>query len=270
MALPKAVLLLTFTWIVQLNLLSQSGCPGFSPGSVGNANILVNFYTSSGSLVTSCPCQITGAGIKCDACTPAAGTWFYCTFSILGISITCYTDAVLGVHWGDVQVRKQEGMVSLQWTTLMEVDNEKFYIERSSDGQEAETIGWVEGAGTSNTKLTYSYLDANPVMNQPYYRIVQQDFDGKVDYTDWFYPTENSQDVLVNIIPNPSNGNFAVYLTKDVPEATMLIMDNTGREVLTSRLTGGINKFQTELPAGHYIGWLVTPAEKKKLEISIF
>lgn len=270
MALPKAVILASLLCVLQLTSFGQSGCPGFTPGNVGNSNIVVNFYTSTGTLVSSCPCQLVGAGIKCGGCTPSIGTWFYCTFSILGISVTCYTDAILGVHWGDISARKKDGVVTLNWSTLMEIDNEKFFIERSADGQKAEVLGWVEGSGNSNSKLNYSYIDFNADPELPYYRIVQQDFDGKVDYTDWYLPEEQSQDVLVNIIPNPSNGDFSIFLTKDEQEASLLIMDHTGREVMTASLSGGINKLKTDLPAGHYVGWLITKTEKKKIELSIY
>lgn len=266
----KAAVLLAICCLIQLNLKAQSGCPGFTPGAVGNANMVVNFYTSTGILVSSCPCQLTGAGIKCSTCTPAAGTWFYCTFSILGITVTCYTDAVLGVHWGEIVVRQAQGVVQINWSTLMEVNNEKFIIERSSDGQKVESVGWIEGAGSSNSVLNYSFIDPNPDPNLPYYRIVQLDFDGKVDYSDWFLPTEKSQEVMVNIIPNPSDGNFSIFLSKSVPSAGLTLLDNTGREVMVAKLSGGVNKFKTNLAPGHYIGWIITEDEKKKLEISVF
>ena len=45
--------------------------------------------------------------------------------------------------------RAQNGYVQLEWTTATEVNNDHFILERSSNGSAFETIGRVEGQGTT-------------------------------------------------------------------------------------------------------------------------
>lgn len=75
----------------------------------------------------------------------------------------------------------------LQWSTASERNNKGFYVERSTDGYEWETITFVSSkadAGNSATLLDYTCTDDNR-NNQPlyYYRLKQVDLDGQSEYS---------------------------------------------------------------------------------------
>ncbi len=71
----------------------------------------------------------------------------------------------------------ENGDVTLKWSTASEINNSFFAIERSDDANDWRTIGIVEGAGNSTTRLDYSFVDAYaPAMG--YYRLRQTDYDG--------------------------------------------------------------------------------------------
>ena len=78
---------------------------------------------------------------------------------------------------------QQEGeLVTLDWTTEWELNNDYFTIERSFDGVDFEAIGTVYGSGTTEEAVDYQFVDRTALQtaagNVAYYRLVQTDFDG--------------------------------------------------------------------------------------------
>ncbi len=100
-----------------------------------------------------------------------------------------------------IEMIDQAALVS--WKTLSEINNRHFIIERSLNNKEFEVLGYVEGAGNSNIALSYNFLDPNPAFGVSYYRIVQQDFDGKTE-TFPVMVLNNSRVAEINIYPNPT------------------------------------------------------------------
>ncbi len=75
--------------------------------------------------------------------------------------------------------------VDLRWRTTTEVNNHGFDVERriGTDGQWT-SLGFVQGAGTSNTPRDYSFRDGNlPKAADLYYRLKQMDRDGRTEYS---------------------------------------------------------------------------------------
>lgn len=90
---------------------------------------------------------------------------------------------VLGVAFGDFEAVKMEKEVELYWNTVTERDNDYFIIERSQDGSSFETLGMVDGSGTTEWETSYTYQDIAPEEGLNYYRLQQVDVDGNVEYT---------------------------------------------------------------------------------------
>lgn len=97
--------------------------------------------------------------------------------------------------------------VKLNWITGSELNNMGFEIVRSQDKKEWQKIGFVEGNGTTNEKVKYSYLDKSPNGGNLFYRLVQIDFDGTKKTFD---PVEVTNETLFKFnlkqnYPNPFN-----------------------------------------------------------------
>ncbi|NUN09124.1 MAG: hypothetical protein HUU54_08105 [Ignavibacteriaceae bacterium] len=101
---------------------------------------------------------------------------------------------------------KQAGGVLLKWLTVCEVNNKGFVIERSFDGENFESIGFLEGSGTSTTACEYSFIDEKEFQFTVYYRLKQTDFDGGFKYSE-VVPVSaaegNAEFVLLQNYPNP-------------------------------------------------------------------
>lgn len=73
---------------------------------------------------------------------------------------------------------KENGVVDLNWQTENEVQNDYFQIERSQDGKQWASLGKVEGNGTIETPMQYSFSDPEALNGLNLYRLRQVDFDG--------------------------------------------------------------------------------------------
>lgn len=102
--------------------------------------------------------------------------------------------------------------IEINWITASEENNDFFTIERSLDGINSEIITTVDGAGNSNSKLSYSYIDENPESGISYYRLKQTDFDGKFEYFNWVKVEWNAAGAFAfeSIGPNPCKDNLKI------------------------------------------------------------
>ncbi|MFY7989673.1 MAG: choice-of-anchor L domain-containing protein [Fluviicola sp.] len=73
---------------------------------------------------------------------------------------------------------KNKGVV-VKWDTESERNNERFFLERSTSNEEFELLTTVEGHGTSDETHHYTYIDENAPLGVNYYRLVQEDENGK-------------------------------------------------------------------------------------------
>lgn len=93
----------------------------------------------------------------------------------------------------------------LNWSTASENNNKGFYVERSKDGQNFSSVGFVNGAGNSTQIKNYSYVDASlKDMNvtTTFYRLKQVDNDGKYAYSN-VLSLNLKDNVQWRIYPNP-------------------------------------------------------------------
>lgn len=61
--------------------------------------------------------------------------------------------------------------VRVDWATSAELNNQYFYIDRSTDGVNFEQLAAVPGAGTSSQFHAYVWTDVNPPSGTIYYRL---------------------------------------------------------------------------------------------------
>ena len=143
-----------------------------------------------------------------------------------------------------------DNAVKLSWTTATEVNSYGFEIQRSANsGQRSEfvEIGFVEGAGNSNSPKEYSFVD-NSVSNEKYtYRLKQIDLDGSYKYSKEIEVTVGAPTKfeLAQNYPNPFNPTTTIsYAIPNVETqfatansslqtVTLKVYDALGREVAT-------------------------------------
>ena len=115
------------------------------------------------------------------------------------------TQAVFPVEMLSFNARPFSGYVLLDWQTATEKNNEGFDIQRSTDGKTWETIGFVQGRGTTQTPQSYAYTDEAPLAGTSYYRLKQVDYNGAFEYSNILsvnYDLDGKQQGL-KLFPNP-------------------------------------------------------------------
>ncbi len=140
----------------------------------------------------------------------------------------------------------------LSWTTVFEVANDKFIIERSRDLSEWEVIGEVAGAGTWNSPVNYSYIDHAPYNGISYYRLRQVDMDGAISFSKVVAIKPDKYSII--IAPNPFENMLTIQ--SEIPEKVNIkIIDVLGRTLFYSEqeITNGKLTLQPDLVPGAYV-----------------
>lgn len=97
-------------------------------------------------------------------------------------------EILLPVELQYFQAKPEEESVMLEWSTLTEINNDFFTIEKSVNGVDFTPIAQIQGAGTSQQERSYSYIDEKAIAMAAgekalFYRLKQTDFNGSFSYS---------------------------------------------------------------------------------------
>lgn len=148
---------------------------------------------------------------------------------------TIVTDDIIPVELMSFTFNVRDNNVNLNWSTATETNNKGFEVQRKT-AAEWQTIGFVEGSGTTTQPQAYSYTDADLTAGTYSYRLRQVDFDGS-SYT---YDELN---IVINEVasfalqqnyPNPFNPTTQInYSVGERGTVTLAVYDLLGREIAT-------------------------------------
>ncbi|WP_165851395.1 T9SS type A sorting domain-containing protein [Brumimicrobium aurantiacum] len=133
----------------------------------------------------------------------------------------------------------------IEWSTKTETNNDYFEIERSQNGKNWELIHKRDGAGNSNSEITYQFTDVHPLNGISYYRLKQTDFDGKNSYSEIRSIERNSG---VNFYPNPLKTGTTLFIESKNENTKFKLFSSQGKLIQT--LDSGKN--QLNLQPGMY------------------
>jgi len=167
---------------------------------------------------------------------------------------------VLPVELVNFTAKVIKSEVLLEWLTASEKNNDRFEIERSSNGQVFVKFGEVKGHGTSLVKNTYSVRDAKAVRGINYYRLKQVDEDGKFTYSKVIVVDKSQPDNAMTLVvaPNPvTSSQFTIML--NAGETTQLQISNLNGNLVHSQTVAAgrqalnLNATQLQLHNGVYL-----------------
>jgi hypothetical protein len=125
----------------------------------------------------------------------------------------------------------------LNWSTAVESNNKGFYVERSKDGRNFTSVGFINGAGNSSQIKNYTYTDVtlkDMNVTTTYYRLKQVDVDGKSSYSNVL--SLNLQNILQwRLYPNPVKNIATVELNLTAAsKVNVQVISRDGKTVINS------------------------------------
>lgn len=156
--------------------------------------------------------------------------------------------APLPVEMVDFQAIAEGNKIKLTWQTAAELDNDGFLVERTTNGQIWEKIGFVQGYGTTSEMHGYHFLDENPLLGLNYYRLRQKDFEGKEEYSGVVsFDFLNLGDFgNLRLAPNPATTQIQLMNLELSDFDYLQVTDHHGRRVLMT------HDLASSLEIGHW------------------
>lgn len=126
---------------------------------------------------------------------------------------------VLPVTFGAMKASEKGTGVQIDWTSYSEQNLANYQIERSADGINFTSVGEVAPRNVA-TETQYGFFDALPLSGTSFYRIRNNDIDGKSGLSNIVKINLNKNIKTIGIYPNPVIGNRVSFQTSDLTKGT--------------------------------------------------
>ncbi len=144
----------------------------------------------------------------------------------------------LGVAGLDFSIsKKNNDAVLLQWKTSSENNDRGFQIERSNDGTNFDSIGYVKTLSFAGKGANYSYTDALSNNGKNYYRLKQIDFYNNISYSP-IKVIETGKLNSFKIFPNPVGNELNIKFAMPLQHGQLKIWNANGQQVAHATLNG--------------------------------
>lgn len=167
----------------------------------------------------------------------------------LGAGVRCVRAAMtLPIEQMNFRGAIENETIQLIWETIGEKNNKGFKIEKSSNGNDWQSMDFVAGKGDNHHRHHYQLQDAHPFTGLNYYRITSIDFDGRYEANKVISIAYQSEENNISIYPNPSNGIINMNIDKlEGQKMQVKITDNLGRKIWDSTIEKKVLHWQKEM-----------------------
>lgn len=153
--------------------------------------------------------------------------------------------------------RINSNTVQLDWKTIQEINNRGFHIERRKENEAGfNDIGFVSSKavnGNSSFDLEYQKLDNNNFSGNIYYRLKQEDIDGRTTYSVVrLVKGDLSKQLTMQVWPMPAVSFFNVNVSGLEKPDMLQVLDMNGRLVKQLAVQNNTQQQVSGLPAGTY------------------
>lgn len=168
---------------------------------------------------------------------------------------------------------KWEGRdAQLNWRVDSETNAYGYTLQRSADGAAWTSVTWRDAVGTTSQPVAYGHLDTEVApMTLPhyYYRVLQQDLDGRLTYSNTVLLSRAEtalEGEAIRLYPNPVAGGQQLSLLLQLEKAErveIVVYDVLGKRLYAEKVQANAGQNLYSLPlgrlaAGHYHVQVVT------------
>lgn len=249
-----------YVWTTEGVLQPQAGTTAVLPPSLSNLPVFLGYgLDNSGMSFTNTANNLMlefTLGEMASKTMTASGNMI--TQGILQPSVNTLNAPlpVTGLDFFAKRLNKQQ--VQLDWRTLQEINNNGFYIERRKEADMNFTVlRFVSSQGqngNSSFPLTYMQLDTNNHAGRTYYRLRQEDLDGRFAYSlIKVVDGDAEQTATLKVWPIPAPKEFNVLFT-GIQNDVLMIHDINGRLIRQVQVANGeLIKISNLVPGSYLI-----------------
>jgi len=158
----------------------------------------------------------------------------------------------LPVSFTDVKAFEKGAGVQVEWTNATESDMSAYVIERSSNGVDFTAIGQTAPRSNQFDRVSYTYLDANPLSGTNFYRVKAVELTGKNVYTKALRVDIGRSPKGISLYPNPVRGSeITIGFSAQKGQYSLNVLNTSGQVVYRQQLNhaGGTVAQSVNLPS---------------------
>jgi len=161
--------------------------------------------------------------------------------------------SALPVKFGSIKAYEKQNGIQLDWKVYSENKVKTYEIERSGDGRSYTTVGSLPALYNNKAEGDYGFFDANPLAGTSYYRIKNNDLDGKSAYSIVMRVNRNKTIPGLSLYPNPVLNRIVTLQGSDLGRGNYKIslFAANGQEIFKQQIkhNGGTISQTIELPS---------------------
>lgn len=145
------------------------------------------------------------------------------------------SETVLPVVWQMVSIDCKNGLANLYWKTAMEINTSHFIVQKSVDALNWVNVDTVKAVGYSTSTTEYHFIEKQPISSYRFYRIVQKDLDGQMNFSEVKNVICEAAKNPVSLYPNPATEFILLAGMKPADIQQIEIFDLSGKRVLLTQ-----------------------------------
>lgn len=184
-----------------------------------------------------------------------------------------YGEIVLPIQFTGFDAKLQNNAsVLLSWSATLQTGFGKFEVQRSSDGSAWSTLSVQASDSSAGSNVSLSYIDANPLEGNNFYRIKETDLNGAATYstTAAIYLDAGSS-LALKVYPNPAVDILTIENHGYTRLKQIELYNTLGARVAAYDNPAGsvVNIPVSYLPAGIYFARITTDVTSRTFEITV-
>jgi len=172
------------------------------------------------------------------------------TFSPFGVG---QIGGALPVKFGSIKAYEKQNGIQLDWKVYSENKVKNYEVERSADARSFTSVGSLPALYNNTTDGDYGFFDANPLSGTSYYRIKNNDLDGKSSYSIVIRVNRNKSIKELSLSPNPVVNGIVLLQGSDLGRGNykINIFGANGQEIYKQQIkhNGGTIAHTIEFPS---------------------